>query len=125
MLLEDWYGGIRDDIDPIENAIASDFTAVDSDGRVHTGERALAPIRGPRAEYLDSQPPVAVEIDELVHHRTIYGIHHLTYVKRVRVDGEWTTCRCSLWLRETDRVPTGLQWLHYHETPLSEDVSEE
>ncbi len=118
LLLEDWYGGIREDIEPIVDALADDFSMIRPDGTLCDRDAALAAWTDERDQFRASEPPVAVEIDELSVHRTLYGVHQLTYLKRLRIGGEWKNRRCSLWLRETERVPSGLQWLHQTETSV-------
>lgn len=127
MMLEDWFGGIREEIDAIEAVLGESFTTVGSEGTVRNRTDSLEALREDREAYVQSSPTVLVEVDEITHHLELHGTHMLTFEKRIRVDGEWEARRCSLWLRETDQSPTGLQWLHLHETPIqeSEAVDEE
>lgn len=120
LMLEDWYGGIREDIDPIEDALAAEFTSIGRDGVLRDRRASLRVWREDRNAYRESTPPVSVDLEDVTVQRTIYGVHQVTYRKRLRVDGEWETYGCSLWLRETERVATGLQWLHLAETPVIE-----
>lgn len=117
LLLSDWYNGIRDDIDPIVSALAEDFTWIGPEGVLQEREGAVRAFQERRDDYSRSTPPVSVEVEDVAVQRTIYGVHQVTYRKRVRVDGEWQEFGCSLWFRETERVSTGLQWLHLTETP--------
>lgn len=124
LLRQDWYNGIRDDIDPIEGALAGDFTWLAPDGRLRERRDAITTWTEERDDYVRSSPPVSVELEEVTVQRTLYGVHQVTYDKRVRVDGTWTAFGCSLWLRETQRVATGLEWLHLAETPLPESAED-
>lgn len=125
LMLEDWYVGIRDDISPITDALASDFTWIGPDGRHHDRKECISAWETRRSEYGSSTPPVSVELEEITEERTIYGVHHLTFRKRVRVAGDWEAFTCSLWFRETERVRTGLQWLHLVEVPVTEEQDED
>ena len=125
LMLEDWYAGIRNDIDPIIDALASDFTAIGPDGRVYDRDESVDAWEERRATYRSSTPPVSVELEDLTEQRAIYGVHQLTFEKRLRVHGEWKAYACSLWFRETDRVRTGLQWLHLSEVPIEEPDEDE
>lgn len=126
LMLNDWYTGIRDDIDPIEAALAPEFTSIGPDGELRDATESVRAWERRRDEYTASSPPVSLELEDVAVQRTIYGVHQVTYRKQVRVDGEWEVFGCSLWLRETDRVPTGLQWLHLTETPVAtEPTSDE
>lgn len=125
LMLQDWYGGVRDDVDPIENALAGDFLSITPDGRLLDREGSIAAWRDRRRAYGDSRPPVRVELEDVTVARTIYGVHQVTYRKRLRVDGDERVYQCSLWLRETERVNTGLQWLHLSETRVEPDEADE
>lgn len=119
LMLEDWYADVRPDIDPIITALADDFTTIGPDGRLREREAAVASWEDRQASYVDSTPAVAVELEDIGVERSLYGVHQVTFGKRVRVDGEWTIYACSLWLRETDSVPSGLQWLHLTESEVT------
>lgn len=125
LMIEDWYADVRDNIDPIESSLASDFTWIGPEGTLYERDAGLEAWKSRRAEYLDSSPSVSVELEGLGIERTLYGVHQLTFLKRVRVDGEWEEYVCSLWLRETERVPSGLQWLHLTEVRRVVESSEE
>ncbi len=116
LVLDDWYGGIRDDIDPLVGSLASDFTWVSPDGRLGGRDESVAAWQERRDEHTEDGPPATVEIEDITIQRTIYGVHQLTFRKHVRSAGTVRPFTCSLWLRETERSPTGLQWLHLTET---------
>lgn len=116
LMVDDWYGGIRGHIEPIELALADDFTWVSPDGRLAGPDDALAAWRERRDELADG--PASVEVEDITVQRTIYGVHQVTFIKHISAGGESDAYTCSLWLRETEQVPSGLQWLHLTETPL-------
>ena len=120
LVLEDWYGKIRGDIDPIENALAADFTWIDPDGDVADRSASVAAWRERRQSYTAAATPVSIDLEDVTFQRSIYGVHQMTYTKHVTVDGETRSFTCSLWLRETERAPSGLQWLHLTETRIAE-----
>lgn len=122
VVLEDWFGGIRNDLRPLEESLAPEFTAVTPDGQLHD-----------RAAYFDRLDErrsavgnVRIQIEELVEQRALYGMHQLTFHKRIVGGAEPDVRQCSAWVRETNRTSTGLQYLHLHETriPQSEPDDE-
>lgn len=126
VMLEDWYGGIRDQVDPFEKSLATDFTAIGPDGAIRTRTETLDAYAAERAEYAAAGVPVAIELEEIEHRRARNRLHLLTYVKRIQAGDAVEARSCSVWLRETDRAPTGLQWLHLQETPrtVTEDADD-
>lgn len=118
VLLEDWYGGIRRDLGPFETSLADEFTAVTSDGQLHDRAGYLAALDA-RRDAIDG--PIAIEVEDVVEQRALYGVHQVTFRKRIAHDEGSSVTTCSMWLRETSRTSTGLQWLHLQETPLEVD----
>ena len=122
LVLDDWYGGIRDHIEPIELALAEDFTWISPDGRLAGPAESLEAWRERREERLDG--PTGVDVEDVTVQRTIYGVHQMTFTKHVTAAGTADSYTCTLWLRETERVPSGLQWLHLSETRIERPASE-
>ena len=120
LMLEDWYGGIRSDIDPITDALASSFTWLAPDGTLADRDEALTRWSATRNEFVETTPSPSVSVSSIDLRRTLFGIHQVTYHKEIRQGDAVTTRACSLWLRETERVPSGLQWLHLAEVPVSD-----
>lgn len=119
VLLEDWYGGIRTDLGPFETSLADEFTAILRDGTLYDRAGYVSALEE-RKNAVGG--PVGIEIEELSEQRALYGVHQVTFQKRMMSDAGPTVSRCSMWLRETSRTSTGLQWLHLQETPI--DVNE-
>ncbi|MCU4751294.1 nuclear transport factor 2 family protein [Halobacteria archaeon AArc-curdl1] len=115
-VLEDLYGGIRGDPSPVADALASSFTYVAPDGTVHDREDTLETWRNASGEYDDSTPPYTVDVRAVERRGSIYDVHLMTYERRERIDGDWSTLTSSVWLRETSDTLTGLEWLHLHES---------
>ena len=120
LVLEDWYGKIRGNIDPIENALAADFTWIGPDGGVADRSASVTAWNERRESYTEAATPVGVDLEDVSLQRSIYGVHQMTYTKHVAVDGDTRSFTCSLWLRETERAASGLQWLHLTETRIAE-----
>ena len=121
LMLEDWYCGIRADIDPIEAAMAPTFTMLTPSGELQDRSTSLATLTERQHTANDSDPPASLDVSDVTVQRALYGLHQVTYTKELRIDGEWETRTCSLWLRETNSVPSGLQWLHLTETTQPDD----
>ena len=117
VLLEDWFVGIRDDVGPLEQALDEGFIAITADGRQHDRSSYLASLSALKGE----DPPRAVALEHVEHRRAIYGMHLVTFDKQLAQGPETDEFTCSLWLRETDRVRTGLQWLFLQETAVAPD----
>lgn len=122
VLLEDWFGGIRQDLDPLKDSLAPDFTAVGPDGTRRNGTEMLEALADERDAF---SSPVRVNLQDVTKHRDLYGVHHLTFEKHLAAGEETEVRTCSVWLRETNRAPTGLQWLHLQETPVEAEPEEE
>lgn len=111
-MLGDWFAGIRDDIQPLEGAMARDFSAVTPDGRIHDAAGYIDALAAERAA-LDR---ARIEVEDISEQRSMYDLYQLTFEKIVRSgDGE-DRRTCSIWVRETNRTATGLQLLHLQET---------
>ena len=125
LLLEDWYCGIRDEITAIEDALAPNVSFIDANGTLHAGNDVIEALNTRHAEARSVGKPVSLTIDDITVQRELYGIHQVTYTKE-RVQGETASkTTCSLWFRETNRVTSGLQWLHLQETPLIEEATDD
>lgn len=120
LLLQDWYNGIRDDIDPISDAMASDFTSIGPTGEIRDRRSTLEAWSQERSR-IAQETPVTVAVEDVSVRRSLFGLHQVTY--RREIAGNASTC--DLWLRETDRVRTGLQWLHLTEVPAPADEPDE
>lgn len=118
LMLEDWYAGVRDDIEPITDALADEFTWIGPAGQLLGKEAAIAAWEEDRAEYRAADRPPAVAVEDIELHRTLFGLHQVTYRKETRVGDDIDIRTCSIWLRETERVPSGLQWVHLAEVPV-------
>lgn len=119
-LLEDWYCGIRDEITAIEDALAPNVTFVDATGTIHSGEEVVSAFEDRFTAAQESGAPVSLTIADIEARRELYGIHQVTFTKERYCDGDVETTTCSLWFRETNRVTSGLQWLHLQETLVPE-----
>lgn len=122
VLLEDWYGGIRADLGPFESSLADGFSAITHDGALYDGPGYLEALHERRDEQAGI---VSIDLDQLTAQRSLYGVHQVTFEKQVKTDEETTTSTCSMWLRETSRTATGLQWLHLQETPIEPENENE
>lgn len=120
-MLEDWFVGIRDDLRPFERTLDPAFCWVGPDGVIREGDEIVAALSTERTNVKGADGPVSLNIDAIEHHRDRYGLHLITFEKRLQVGSNVDARTCSVWLAETDRSPTGLAWLHLHETPLVSD----
>lgn len=118
LMLEDWYAGVRDEIDPITEALAEDFTWIGPSGKLLDRDEAVAAWRETCEEFRSADRPPAIAVEDVEVQRTLFGLHQVTYRKEIRVGEDVDGRTCSIWLRETERVPSGLQWVHLVEVPI-------
>lgn len=118
LVLDDWYAGIRDALEPLEVALADDFTVTTPDGELTDPQGYFDAITAEREAATEAGERIALNVDEIEHQRAIYGLHHVTYRETQTRAGSEDRWRCSVWMRETDRVSTGIQWLHLQKTPI-------
>lgn len=125
-IIEDGFGGIRDGLSPVADALASEFRYVAPDGTIRDREATIAAMNDSLGTYVDSTPPFTIDIRNVERQVSIYGMHLMTYERHQRIDGDWAGRTSSVWLYETEDTPTGLEWLHLQETPLTsnEDTDE-
>lgn len=116
--IEDWIGGIRDDVSPFADALAPEFTFVPPDGVLRDRESAVAAMEDAGGAHADSTPHFVIEIENAERQLSVYGMHLVTYEEYQRVDGDWQARTSSVWLRETADTPSGLEWVHLHESWL-------
>ncbi len=118
LMLGDWFAGVRDDVEPLENAMARDFTAITPDGVVHDAGGYVDALAAERGELERAR----LEVEDIAERRSMYDLHQLTFVKVLRSTEGEERRTCSIWVRETNRTATGLQLLHLQETrqPVAE-----
>lgn len=124
LFIEDWIGGLRQDMSPFTEALAEEFTFVPPDGSVLDREEAIAAMEAVDDAHSDSSPSFRIDVQDTEVQLSVYGMHLVTYREHQRIDGEWHSRTSSVWLRETTRTATGLEWVHLHETWL-ETVDDE
>ena len=112
LVIDDWYGNIRPDLGPVRQSLADDFTWIGPTGVLTDRDGSLELWKSQRSEI------TGIDVQDIAIQRTIYGVHQVTFIKIQQTTNDKKTMTCSLWLRETERSPTGLQWLHLTETPL-------
>ena len=118
VFIEDWIGGLRQNISPFTEALAEEFTFVPPSGSVLDREEAIAAMEAADDAHADSSPSFRVDVQDAEVQLSVYGMHLVTYREHQRIDGEWHSRTSSVWLRETTRTATGLEWVHLHETWL-------
>ncbi len=123
LMIGDWFAGVRNDLDPLEGAMARDFTAVTSDGEIHDASGYLEALAAER----DTLDRPRIEVEEISEQRSMYDLYQISFEKIITTADREECRTCSVWVRETNRTATGLQLLHLHETtqPPAEEETED
>ena len=118
VFIEDWIGGLRQNMSPFTEALAEEFTFVPPSGSVLGREEAITAMEAADNAHADSRPSFRIDVQDAEVQLSVYGMHLVTYREHQRIEGEWHSRTSSVWLRETTRTATGLEWVHLHETWL-------
>ena len=118
VFIQDWIGGLRQNMSPFTESLAEEFTFIPPSGTVLDREQSIAAMEDAGDAHADSSPSFRIDVQDAEVQLSVYGMHLVTYREHQRIDGEWHSRTSSVWLRETTRTATGLEWVHLHETWL-------
>jgi hypothetical protein len=121
--LEGWYAGraAADDATfaRCADALAPEFRLINPDGELTERDDLLARIRGAHAQYHDTY--FHIRIEEVEQRDLADGLCHVTYQEWQETDGFWTARWTTALMRACDDAPGGVQWLHVHETWITDE----
>ena len=119
---EDWFAGRAADDDAAfarcADALAPGFRLVNPDGELTERDDLLTRIRGAHAQYHDTY--FHIRIEEIEQRDLADDLYLVTYQEWQETDGFWTARWTTALMRDSDDAP-GVQWLHVHETWITEE----
>jgi len=115
-----WYAGDRGDIERLERALARDFEMVSPGGTTNDRGAVIEWVEHNQGQYADADPPFTIDIDSFDHRLTEGGHCLVTYVERQSAPRGETARLSSALFRRAGETPSGVEWVHLHETWLDE-----
>ncbi|PSP72075.1 hypothetical protein BRC86_13315 [Halobacteriales archaeon QS_3_64_16] len=113
-VIEAWFRGETDDLEPFSEALASEFELISPDGIVSDREAVLTGLRGGHGD----DPELTIAIRNVEHRTTAGEWHPVRYEEHQSTDGGSTGRVSTAALRERTDAPAGLSWIHLQETWL-------
>jgi hypothetical protein len=118
----DWFNGeleqSEDAFDRAAAVLTAEFALVRRDGSVTDREELLEGLWEAWATRSGEDDEIDITVDKVRVRHSEDGLHLATYIERQRVGTDANDRRSSVWFRECDGAPTGLEWLHVHETAI-------
>jgi len=115
-----WYAGDRGDIERLERVLARDFEMVSPGGATNDRSAVIEWVEHNQGQYADADPPFTIDIDAFDHRLTEGGHCLVTYVERQSAPRGETARLSSALFRRAGETPSGVEWVHLHETWLDE-----
>jgi len=122
--IEAWLAGRadRDEYDRAEAVLPDDFEIVSPSGECRDGAEIRADLRAGHGAAGDSDPAFEIHVTDLRTRVEREECCLVTYEEWQRRDGDWEGRTSSALFRPADDAPNGVEWVHLHETWLSEDA---
>lgn len=116
----DWYTAKVPDttFKRCEKVLGPSFTIIDPNGNVLTREKIINYVRDSYGKK-DESLSFNIWIEEVQHRWTNNGTHVLTYQEWQEEAGNRTARLSTVVFVENDQTPSGLEWVHVHETWLT------
>ena len=120
-VIEAWFLGGIDDLAPFAEALADDFHIVSPSGTTRSKAAVVEGMTDAQGMYEASSPAFGIRIENATVRVDDGDSWLVTYEEHQRVDGDWEARTSSVLLRERAVAPAGVEWVHLHETWLSDE----
>ncbi len=121
---EKWFNGDLPDNDEsfsrFSEVMAPDFVIVSPNGRLTDRQSLIAALRSAYGKWQDQAEPGKIWIEHYQLMHTERAMALVSYEEWQEVGGESRGRLSSALFRVRDGTPNGVEWLHVHETWLSE-----